>query len=84
MINLEVEGDGRVGEVDVAELDVLEVERRLGGVNREVDDEHDEADEDGEREDAGGDGAAAPPEDPVAVVLVLAHLAGGRARNPTS
>jgi hypothetical protein len=42
-------------------------------VEREVDDERDEADEDGEREDAGGDGAAAPPEEPVVVGLLLAH-----------
>jgi hypothetical protein len=42
-------------------------------VEREVDDERDETDEDGEREDAGGDGAAAPPEEPVVVGLLLAH-----------
>jgi hypothetical protein len=70
---LEVEGERRVAEVDGAELHVLEVEGRLGGAQREVDDQHDEADHGGEREDAGGDGAAATAEDPVAVVLLLAH-----------
>lgn len=73
MCNLDVKGESRIGEVDGAELDVLEVEGGLGGVQGEVDDERDEADEDGEREDAGGDGAAAPPEDPVVVNLALAH-----------
>ena len=71
--NLDVKGESRIGEVDGAELDVLEVEGGLGGVQGEVDDERDEADEDGEREDAGGDGTAAPPEDPVVVNLALAH-----------
>ena len=70
---LEVEGESGVAEVDGAELHVLEVEGRLGGVEGEVDDEHDEADEGEEREDAGGDGATAAAEDPVAVVLLLAH-----------
>jgi hypothetical protein len=70
---LEVEGERRVAEVDGVELQVLDVEGRLGRVEREVDDEHDEANQDGERQDAGGDGAAAPPQDPVAVVLLLAH-----------
>jgi hypothetical protein len=71
--NLDVKGDGRIGEVDGAELDVLEVEGGLGWVEGEVYDEHDEADDDSEREEACGDGAAAPPEDPVVVLLALAH-----------
>lgn len=75
VVNLNVKGESRIGEVDGAELDVLEVEGGLGRVQGEVDDEHDEPDEDGERQDAGGDGAAEPPEDP-AVVLALAHGEG--------
>nr|ACR36409.1 unknown [Zea mays] len=71
--HLEVEGERRVAEVDGAQLHVLQVEGRLGGAQRQVDDEHDEAYDDGQRQDAGGDGAAAAPEDPVAVVLLLAH-----------
>jgi hypothetical protein len=72
---------GAVGEGQLAERGVLEVEARVRGAEHEVDDEGDDADDGGQRQQRAQQAAAPPPEVVVAVVAaVLApSLPHGRA-----